>query len=565
MRHIAEKERNFRMKLNSFDEVKRLTQEMVAIPSINKEPGGETAVARYIYDFYMGLDYFKEHPERTKIFKNKNDFVDRHSTYAYVKGTKGNSNRTVILIGHLDTVGVDDFGTIREYAFKCEELPEKLKETFKLSDEVLADIESGEYMFGRGALDMKSGVAGHMYLIKYFSEHPEELDGNVIAIAECDEEDNSKGIITALDELVELKKTEGFEYISCINADYSTNYSPGDENRYIYYGSIGKLLPCFVAFGKEAHVGQAFSAMDPNLLIAEVTRKMSLNTELCDIAQGEVAIPPVSLKQTDTKGPYTVQTALTAFSYYNFFTHGWDPAQVLAKSKEMAVRAFDDVIDYLQGQYKRFCELSKVPYVPLPWKTRVYTWKEFNDYLTEIHGEPYVKAIKEFTEKLHKDDPELDLRIFGLKVAEEAWKWCEDKSPAIIVFFGSVFSARIEMTGKTAKEKALLDAVESAVEKIRPEAQRQIKTRMFYPYISDSSFMAVCDDTLAVQALKDNMPQYGVKYTHDIDKIMEINVPVVNIGTFGRDGHMLTERVDMRQTFQNVPNITYEAIKGLIG
>lgn len=552
------------MKLNSFEEVKRLTQEMVAIPSINKEPKGETAVAQYIYDYYMGLDYFKEHPERVKMFQTKNDFVERHSTYAYVKGTKGDSGRTVILIGHLDTVGVDDFGTIREYAFKCEELPEKLKETFKLSDEVLTDIESGEYMFGRGALDMKSGVAGHMYLIKYFSEHPEELDGNIIAIAECDEEDNSKGIITALDELVELKKTEGFNYMACINADYSTNYSPGDENRYIYYGSIGKLLPCFVAFGKEAHVGQAFSALDPNLLIAEITKKMSLNTNLCDIAQGEVAIPPVSLKQMDTKGPYTVQTALTAFSYYNFFTHGWDPAQVLAKSREVAVEAFDEVVDYLQGQYKKFCQLSNVPYVPLPWKTRVYTWKEFYDYLAEIHGEPFEKAMKEFTEKLHKDDPELDLRLFGLRVAEEAWKWCEDKSPAVILFFGSVFSARIEMTRKTDKEVALLDSVEAAVDKIRPEAQRQIKTRMFYPYISDSSFMAVCDDTLAVQALKDNMPQYGVKYTHDIDKIMEINVPVVNIGTFGRDGHMLTERVDMRQTFQNVPNITYETIKGLL-
>ena len=552
------------MKLNSFEEVKRLTQEMVAIPSINNVRKGETAVAQYIYDYYMGLDYFKEHPERVKMFQTKNDFVERHSTYAYVKGTKGDSGRTVILIGHLDTVGVDDFGTIREYAFKCEELPEKLKETFKLSDEVLADIESGEYMFGRGALDMKSGVAGHMYLIKYFSEHPEELDGNIIAIAECDEEDNSKGIITALDELVELKKTEGFNYMACINADYSTNYSPGDENRYIYYGSIGKLLPCFVAFGKEAHVGQAFSALDPNLLIAEITKKMSLNTNLCDIAQGEVAIPPVSLKQMDTKGPYTVQTALTAFSYYNFFTHGWDPAQVLAKSREVAVEAFDEVVDYLQGQYKKFCQLSNVPYVPLPWKTRVYTWKEFYDYLAEIHGEPFEKAMKEFTEKLHKDDPELDLRLFGLRVAEEAWKWCEDKSPAVILFFGSVFSARIEMTRKTDKEVALLDSVEAAVDKIRPEAQRQIKTRMFYPYISDSSFMAVCDDTLAVQALKDNMPQYGVKYTHDIDKIMEINVPVVNIGTFGRDGHMLTERVDMRQTFQNVPNITYETIKGLL-
>lgn len=553
------------MKLKSFDEVKRITEEMVAIPSINKEPEGETKVAKYVYDYYMSLDYFRENPERVKMFKTKNDFVDRHSTYAYVKGTKGNSGRTVILIGHIDTVGVDDFGTIREYAFKCRELPEKLKETFKLSREVIDDIESGEYMFGRGALDMKSGVAGHMYLVKYFSEHPEELDGNIIAIAECDEEDNSKGIITALDELVELKKKEGFEYIACINADYSTNYSPGDENRYIYYGSIGKLLPCFAAFGKEAHVGQAFSAFDPNLLIAEITRKMSLNTDLCDIAQGEVAIPPISLKQTDTKGPYTVQTALTAFSYFNFFTHGWDPAQVLAKSREVAVRAFDDVIDYLQGQYKRFCELSSVPYVPLSWKTRVYTWKEFYDYLANIHGKEFTDYIAKFTRELHEKDPEMDLRMFGLRVCEEAWKWSEDKSPAVIVFFGSVFSARIEMTGRTDKEKALLSAVEGAVEKIRPEAERQIKTRMFYPYISDSSFMAVCDDTLAVQALRDNMPQYGVKYTHDIDKIMEIDVPVVNIGTFGRDGHMLTERVDMKQTFRNVPNITYETVKTLLG
>ncbi len=112
--------------------------------------------------------------------------------------------------------------------------------------------------------------------------------------------------------------------------------------------------------------------------------------------------------------------------------------------------------------------------------------------------------------------------------------------------------------------EALLDAVESAIEVVRPEAQRQIKTRMFYPYISDSSFMAVCDDTLAIQALETNMPQYGVKYTHPVDKIRQIDVPVVNIGTFGRDGHMLTERVDMRQTFQNVPNITYETVKRLL-
>lgn len=324
------------MKLDCFEEVKRLTSEMVAIPSINKEPHGETAVARYVYSYFMDLPYFKAHPEQVMCFQTKDDFVERHSTLAYVKGTKGTSNRTVILIGHIDTVGVDDFGTIREYAFKTDELPQKLKETFSLTPEVLADIESGDYMFGRGALDMKSGVAGHMYLVKYFSEHPEELDGNLVQIAECDEEDNSHGIITAIDYLLDLKKKEHFEYVACINADYSTNYMPGDENRYIYYGSIGKLLPCFVALGKESHVGSAFNAFDPNLLIAEVTRRMSLNTDLCDIAQGEVAIPPISLKQADTKEGYTVQTALTAFSYYNFFTHGMSPDVVLERAVRWA-------------------------------------------------------------------------------------------------------------------------------------------------------------------------------------------------------------------------------------
>ena len=91
------------MKLNSFESVKQLTENMVAIPSINKEPGGESAVARYMQDFYMSLPYFQAHPEQVKCFQTKNDFVVRHSTLAYVKGTKGNSNRTVILSGQTDT------------------------------------------------------------------------------------------------------------------------------------------------------------------------------------------------------------------------------------------------------------------------------------------------------------------------------------------------------------------------------------------------------------------------------------------------------------------------------
>ena len=206
------------MYMNCYDEVKQITKELVKIPSIVREPGGETNCAKKIHEYYMSLEYFKKNPNYTKLLKTEDDFVDRHSAYAFVKGTKGNTNRTILLIGHIDTVGVDDYGTIKEYAFDTDSLPELLIQ-MNISDEVKADILSGEYMFGRGALDMKSGVAGHMYLIKYFSEHPEELDGNLLAYAECDEEDNSHGILTGLKEFKKLKEQEGFEYIACINAD----------------------------------------------------------------------------------------------------------------------------------------------------------------------------------------------------------------------------------------------------------------------------------------------------------------------------------------------------------
>ena len=363
------------MYLNCYDDVKKLTAGLVEIPSIVKT-SGETDCARRVYEFYSELPYFKDHPEYLLLQQTEDDEIERHNVLAMVRGTKGSSDRTVILMGHIDTVGVDDFGPLKAHAFDPEKLPQLLKE-LRLDDDVRRDLESGEYMFGRGALDMKSGVAGHMWLIRYFSQHPEELDGNIIAVAECDEEDNAHGIISALKVLKEWKQRYGLEYIAAINADYSTPYHEKDENRYVYFGTIGKLLPSFYVVGKETHVGQAFGGLDPNLLVAELTRLIDLNPDLCDEAQGEVTIPPVTLKQTDVKDAYTVQTAIAAYVYYNFFTHSMSPKDVMELMKEKATEAFDNIVAYTNESYRRFCEKAGHIYTRLPWKTRVYTWEEF--------------------------------------------------------------------------------------------------------------------------------------------------------------------------------------------
>ncbi|HHU70249.1 MAG TPA: M20/M25/M40 family metallo-hydrolase [Thermoanaerobacterales bacterium] len=548
--------------LNCFNEVKNITKELVNIPSIVKT-SGEMVCAKKIHEIYSNLPYFKENPEHLLFQQTENDEIERYNVLAMVRGTKGNSKKTVILMGHLDTVGVDDFGILKEFAFDPDKLPALFRE-LNLGEEINIDIDSGEYMFGRGVLDMKAGIAGQMYLIKYFSERPEELDGNIIAIAECDEEDNSHGIISALKILKQWKEEYGLEYIAAINADYSTAYHAKDENRYVFFGTIGKLLPSFYVTGKETHVGQAFGGFDPNLLVAELTRIIELNPDLCDKALGEVTIPPVSLKQADFKESYTVQTALAAYSYYNFFTHSMSPKEVMIKMKEKGIEAFDNIIKYINESYKRFCELCGHTYTELPWQTRVYTWEEFYNELVEIHGDNFKKYINDYAVELNKRDPAMDLREFSVKVIEEAWKWAKDKDPAIIIYYSSIFSARIEITGATEKEKQLLDSVKKSIDFVQQYSDKPIVTKMFYPYISDSSFMAISDDIKALKTLENNMPAWGSKYVHPIKEILEINVPVVNIGTFGKDGHKMTERVHMKYTFENVPNITLNVIKKLL-
>jgi len=160
------------------------------------------------------------------------------------------SNRTVVLMGHMDTVGVDDFGAEQAMAFKPEEWKAHL-EGETLPEAVQDQVESDDWLFGRGVLDMKSGVASNIYLLTQYASNPELLDGNLVFIAECDEEDGSHGILSALKTLKRWQLDEGFEYVAAINADFVAPAYAEDENRYIYKGTVGKLLPSFFITGEK--------------------------------------------------------------------------------------------------------------------------------------------------------------------------------------------------------------------------------------------------------------------------------------------------------------------------
>ncbi|MFS0688486.1 M20/M25/M40 family metallo-hydrolase [Sporosarcina sp. 179-K 8C2 HS] len=550
-----------RHKLHCRNEVLSITKELVGIESI-VNTDGEKDIAKFIYDYLESHPYFSENRSQLVMEQTINDEKERYNVIAFVKGTKGESNRTIVLMGHIDTVGVDDFGKQRNLAFTPDDWMDNLSNE-SIPEQVQKQLESGDWLFGRGVLDMKSGLASNMYLLTYYAEHPEQLDGNLVFIAECDEEDSSHGILSALKTLKKWKDDHGFDYVAAVNSDFVAPAYEGDENRYVYKGTVGKLLPSFFITGEEAHVGSAFDGLDPNFVAAELTKQINYNPDLSDTALGESTMPPVSLKQTDLKPSYTVQTALSAYVYYNFFVHSWSPEKVLDLLKEQATIAFTNALTSFEERYKTYCQMSNQPYRSISWKPRVFTYSEMLETLTTTHGEQYENHMRAFKEELERDES-LDPRMFAARVVEEAWKFMPDKSPAIIVFYSSLYSPRVALTGDTDDEQKLLQALDLAIEALQPEYSYPIVAKNFFPHISDMSFVAMSDQMDDIEYMVENTPSWGKKLQVAYEDVYDLNIPVINIGPYGMDGHKKLERMEMTYSLEIVPNLTNHVIQEVL-
>lgn len=541
------------------NKIKKLTIELAGIRSV-VGTAEENNVVERIYEKFTEMDYFKKHPEMVRFVEVKGDSLNRKSVLAVVKGEKGNSKKTVVLIGHTDTVGISDYGAIKEFATNPLELKDKLK-TVSLPEDALKDLESGEYLFGRGIFDMKCGTATLMTMVETLSNDVENLEGNIVFAAVCDEEGNSGGMLNVVPELVKLMKKEGFEYQALIDTDYMAPRYEGDNTRYVYVGTVGKLMPSFYIVGSEAHAGDPFRGIDPNHISSAIMEEIDFNTKYCDEAEGEVTVPPISLRQQDLKPEYSVQTAKTNHLYFNFGTHSSTPDEMLKKVMEGAKLAFQKVIDTLNVEYEKYCKANNFPFEKLPWEARVMSYEELYNRVKEEKGDKLDKTIDALSKEL-LNDKNVDERVYALKMVEAVHSMWSDKDPVVVVYFSPPYYPHIYVKGENPLEKKLLDVVNNVVK--NTESKYDIKMKKFYPYISDLSYGAAPKEASAIDSLKNNMPGFGVKYKLPLEDMQTLSLPVVNIGPFGKDAHKYTERLEEDYSFNVAPKLVYDTIINLL-
>lgn len=545
--------------MNLSERIRDFAVELTRVGSI-VGTSNELAASKKVMEGFQEMDYYKEHPEDLFYVEALEDPLKRKSVMAILRGKKGTSKKTVVLIGHTDTVGTSDYGEIEAFATKPELLPEKLAGVTIPAD-ARKDLESGKYLFGRGIFDMKTGVSTLMHVMEEISLDLDNLEGNLVFAAVCDEESGSAGMLSVVPRLVELMDKEGFDYQAVIDTDYSAPRFEGDETRYIYVGTVGKLMPSFYVVGSETHGGDPYIGLDPNQISSAIMEEMNLAMAYADEAEGEVTVPPVSLRQQDLKPEYSVQTAKTAYLYFNFSTHSLTPDEMMVKVKEGALRAFKKTIDSLKEEFAVYSQRSGFDHYELPWKERVLSYSELYEEVKKERGQELDRSLEELEKRL-LEAGELDEREHALKMVEHVHSMWSDKDPVVIAYYSPPYYPHIYVKGDTDKEKALLNAVAKSQENCKSDYK--IRIRKFYPYISDLSYAAAPREEGAVESLKSNMPGFGTRYKLPLEEMKRLNLPVVNIGPFGKDAHKFTERVETDYSYNVAPGLVRDTIENLL-
>ena len=149
------------------ERIHQLTLDMVGCRSVVGTTD-EIAMSEKVYQIFSKIDYWKENPQLLYRLPFINDPLGRFSVVASLKGEKCSSDKTVVMIGHTDTVGISDYGDLKDLATQPDKLIEALKNV-TISNDAKKDLESANWLFGRGILDMKCGVAIIIAIMEHIS------------------------------------------------------------------------------------------------------------------------------------------------------------------------------------------------------------------------------------------------------------------------------------------------------------------------------------------------------------------------------------------------------------
>lgn len=508
-----------------------LLLQLTPFQSISESPG-EGRIARFIQARLAEHPYFQGNPHLLRLIP-----IEAPNNPAVVAAlVRGKGDRTVILMNHHDVVDIEDYGILKPLAFNPEELTRSLNPD-TLPQGARADLLSGEWIFGRGTMDMLYGLAMQVVKTEDYAAGADTLPGSILFISVPDEENNSLGMRHAISVIREFQEQYNLKFAAALNCE-PHGYTNGGH--VIQTGSDGKLLPLLYCFGRETHAGALYDGLNAHLLLAEATRMLELNPGFSDSCAGAVTFPPTVLRAGDMKQGYNVSTPAAAWAYFNVFTLAASPAEILAKLVRLAEQAVISAMDRLSLSARAWEKISGGSLDIPAWQPRVLTYAQLWEECAAAGEQELENALDALTETLQAEGA--DLQRLTLELVHETHRRCPDRSPKIVIALAPPFYPPVRNRRESEKELRVMAAV-ADLQNYARELGIRLDQEEYHRGISDLSYCMLQDANSVIDTVRENCPAWDRAYHLPLQDLAHLDAPALNMGPWGRDVHKNTERI----------------------
>ena len=508
----------------------------------------ENEASEFIYDYLSKIEYFKKNKEYLIRYKIEDDVYNREIICAIVRG---NNNNTLLLSGHFDVVGIEEFGDFKENAFDINKIENNLK-TLDLSENNKKDLYSGEWIYGRGSCDMKGGLSVSMAILEEYSKQ-ENKDGCLIFIAVPEEETYSIGMRNASKLLSTLKNKYNLNYKLMIIPEPNDR----ENNKHtLHIGTVGKCMPTIMVQGVKAHIMSYFNGLNPLSILSCIFEKTEGSIKLVDSYKNEKTPPPLWSYFKDLKYEYDVSIPFRAAGYFTVLHFTKTPEEIINEVKKISIEAFNNFLEKFKNNYKEYNnkELKE------DYKPEVYTLielieklkkrKDFDDFYKNLKKEISIKIRKE-----KENYP--NTTIFAM---EKILNYANFQYPFVVISFSPPYYPAVHSDFIYGKENYGSKYFKIIEKKYKELYNIDIICNNYMTGISDASYSAV-NTKYDYKIFSDNMIVWGSEYNIDFKSIEDINIPTLIFGPWGKDLHRVTERVNKKSLLEEFPNIILSLMK----
>lgn len=547
-------------KTTDFENVQNLSIALARTASVTDSPG-EKAFPAFLLSLLGQIPYFRNNPDDLAAFPIPGDPKERSNLFALVRGS---GRRCVVLTGHYDVVQTSAYGSLEPWAFDPETLSRKMLESLAEvtgKDNPLCrlkeDLASGEFLPGRGILDMKSGLAAGISVLSAFSA-PFERSGSLLFLAVADEEGSSRGMRAAAPMLRDYLAGRGLEAAAVFNLDSAVDQEGGEMGRAVFTGSVGKALPFVYFVGKCAHAGAPFDGVNPVLPASEFAAEVECNPDALrerQAAPGEEAPPPTILYFRESRTAYNVTTPSAVFCALNVLSHTRGPDEILEAIGKIASDSMNRAISSLRERASTLSRRTSGHFVLPAGQPSVVEFEELAR-LAERLSPGILEKTRLYAAEQRPDDRVQQTHL----ILQELLPFSGLEGPVAVVGFAPPYYAPAELD--QARDEAFIAMLRAEISEFSMETGASIRVRPYFPGISDMSFLAPADSAEQRAFARHQTPvaDPGAEESARIS----IGCPVLNLGPWGREYHQMGERVHKEYAFVQLPKLLARLVRSTL-